>query len=213
MESWQDIDTLSTYSQLQVLRLSSVPLFAGKGASEVRPFVIARVSNLLSFNGSQIGPRERADADKIYLRSILREKAAQEAKNLHNNEELEKGLTLLHPRYNELFAKYGEDVVPSAQVNTNSSLSSDLINIVFKNLSFGSGGTLEPITKKIPKSLTISKLKLMVKQLYGLEPRLQHLSLRVYKDSPPTFLDDDQSTLQYFGALEGAEIFINEDKA
>ena len=52
----------------------------------------------------------------------------------------------------------------------------------------------------------------MVKQLFGLDPNLQQLSLRVYKDSPPTMLDDDQATLSYYGAVDGGEIFINEAK-
>jgi hypothetical protein len=52
----------------------------------------------------------------------------------------------------------------------------------------------------------------MVKQLFGLDPRLQDLSLRVYKDSPPVLLEDEMGTLGYYGALDGAEVFVNEKK-
>ena len=71
LSSWQDIDALSTYTSCRILRLSQVPLFAGKGASEVRPMVIGRMSALVFFNGSGISPRERTDAEKSYLRSIM----------------------------------------------------------------------------------------------------------------------------------------------
>ena len=103
-------------------------------------------------------------------------------------------------------------MVPLGEAATGATLAANLVSITFKNLSFSSGGRLEPIEKKLPSSLTISKLKLMVKQLFGLDPNLQQLSLRVYKDSPPTMLDDDQATLSYYGAVDGNEIFINEAK-
>jgi hypothetical protein len=88
----------------------------------------------------------------------------------------------------------------------------ELITITFRNLSFGSNGSLEPMSKKLPRSMMIEKIKLLVKQLFGLETRLQQLSLRVYKDAPPILLEDELATLGYYGAIDGAEIFINEDK-
>ena len=48
------------------------------------------------------------------------------------------------------------------------SIAANLVSIIFKNLSFGSGGSLEPITKKLPSSLTVGRLRGMVKQLFGL---------------------------------------------
>jgi hypothetical protein len=91
-----------------------------------------------------------------------------------------------------------------------SDIASNLILITFRNLSFGSGGSLEPLGKKLPSSITVGRLKVMVKQLFGLDLQLQLLSIRLYKDAVPILLDDDQSTLSYYGAIDGAEIFINE---
>jgi tubulin-specific chaperone E len=71
LSAWSDIDSLASYQSCRFLRLSQVPLFAGKGASEVRPLVIGRIPSLVFFNGSGISPRERTDAEKSYLRSIL----------------------------------------------------------------------------------------------------------------------------------------------
>jgi len=42
------------------------------------------------------------------------------------------------------------------------------------------------------------------------EPASQQLSIRLYRDSPPAFLDDDEATLAYLGAQDGTTIFINE---
>lgn len=200
------MDALSTFPSLKQLRLSQIPLFSGKGASEVRPRVIARMKNLTFFNGSGISPRERTDAEKMYLRIILREIDETKSNQIDINIESE------HPRYNELKSTYVHDVLPIGRVNENLSMAADMINVTFKNMSFSSGGTLEPISKRIPSSVTIARLRMMVKQMIGLDIKLQQLSLRIYKDAPPTLLDDDQSNLQYYGAIDGAEIFINESK-
>lgn len=71
LSAWSDIDHLATYRTCAFMRLSQVPLFMGKGASEVRPLIIGRMPSLVFFNGSAISPRERTDAEKSYLRSII----------------------------------------------------------------------------------------------------------------------------------------------
>ena len=99
------------------------------------------------------------------------------------------------------------------KLSAGSDIASNLISIVFRNLSFGSGGSLEPLKKKLPSSMTVNRLKVMVKQLFGLDHRLQQLSVRLYKDAVPIVLDDDESTLSYYGIIDGTEIFINESSA
>lgn len=213
LQAWSDIDTLAQYP-LQLLRITNVPLFANKGASEVRPLVIARMAQLQVLNASKISPRERDDSEKTYLRAILREQEALIASGEKTNvEDAQRALELFHPRYTELFAKYGSDITAAVKAAAGGTMASELVSITFRNLSFGSNGSLEPVTKKLPRSMVIGKVKLLVKQLFGLEPRLQQLALRVYKDSVPTLLEDEMSTLGYYGAIDGAEIFINEDKA
>jgi len=212
LSKWRDIDALTTYPSFSNLRLSHIPLFAGKGASEVRPLVISRIKHLAFFNGSIVSIRERIDSEKSYLRSAIRdvEDAATAGKPLSSTD-----LAIMHPRYSELQALHGADLLPMGYGGSSGStnLASDLILITFKNLSFGSNGRLEPLQKKLPSSLTILRLRLMVKQLFGLEPYLQQLSIRHYQDSVPTLMEDDQATLQYYGAADGSDIFINEAKA
>jgi hypothetical protein len=220
------VDKLATYPSLRALRLSQIPLFVGRGSSEVRPEVIARIKQLAFFNGSQITMRERAEAEKNYCRIVLFEaanrRAAAEASTVFAAAPVVTDATSaaqlvdvqLHPRFAELMVTYGADLAPPTKSGGGPmNLAAELVSVTFRNLSFGSNGSLEPVTKKLPRSLQVSKLQLMVKQLFGLEPRLQHLSMRVHKDAPPTFLDDEKSSLQYYGVAEGAEIFINEAKA
>ena len=186
-------------------------MFVGKGASEVRPLVIGRIRQLKFFNGSNVGARERIDAEKIYLRGAIRavEDAVNAGRPLAGST-----LSELHPRYLELQALHGRDLLPMGQgAAAGGNIAADLITITFNNMTFSSNGNLEPVPKKLPSSLTISRLRLMVKQLFGLDPHLQQLSIRQYKDAVPTLLEDDQASLNYYGAIEGADIFINEAKA
>ncbi len=223
--SWRDMDTLAAhYPGLTTLRMSQIPLFLGKGASEVRPVVIARIPQLGFFNGSVVSLRERTDAERGYLRSILYDRnamAAARSSPAHTAADtvavaaaVHAELAVVHPRYEELTAKYAADMAPVSRnaAGHSENLASDLVSVTLRNMSFGSNGSLEPLVKKLPKTLTIARLKVMVSQLFGLEHRLQQLSMRLYKDSVPFVLDDESSSIEYFGAIDGAEIFINEAK-
>jgi hypothetical protein len=216
INSWSDIDNLSNFPTITALRISQVPLFHLKGASEVRPFVIARIEKLTVLNGSVISPRERKDSEKIYLRSVLMEKMKiQKETPSKPEEEIHQSLALLNPRYLVLRALYEAELcLPSALsggvVGTEKNLAAEMIAINLKNMIITSSAPSEPMTKKLPLSLTIGKLRLVIKQLFHVDPSNQILALRCYKDSIPLELDDDSSTLQYYGAIDGADVFINE---
>lgn len=144
LSSWTDIDALATYPSLKFLRLTHVPLFAGKGVSELRPLVIGRIAQLAVFNGSAISARERTDSEKSYLRRIQREvimltderkaklQAAQTESEAATEEqiqtqiltetELEEAVSadvaaaiiIKHPRFAALNELYGRDLLPMA---------------------------------------------------------------------------------------------------
>lgn len=63
LASWLDVDALRSLDSLRSLRLTNIPLFQGKGASEVRPLIIARIPQLKFLNGSSI-------SEKVLLVSI-----------------------------------------------------------------------------------------------------------------------------------------------
>ena len=154
-----------------------------------------------------IRPRERVDAEKTYLRSALRDidDMAKAGRPLTDS-----ALRAVHPRFSELQRKHGNELLPIGALTSGGNIASELITITFNNLSVSGGGSTEPVAKKLPASMTVERIKLVVKQLFNLDPSLQQLSLLVYKDAPPTLLDDDRATLNYYGAQDGAKIFINE---
>jgi len=236
ISSWSDIDALATYPQLKFLRVTHVPLFAGKGVSEIRPLVVGRVAQLEFFNGSAISARERCDSEKSYLRRMKREalllaeeqavsarNAAADGASMPPEDELAAlvaaAISAKHPRFVALNTLYGADLLPMADgtQRNNTTLSEDLVKITFNNLIL-TGSDCEPIIKKLPSSVQVDKLKQLVKGLFQLETpiHLISLSLRAYKDreNPPLLLDDDSCTLAYFGVTsDGGDVYINEMKA
>jgi tubulin-specific chaperone E len=216
ISSWSCIDALDSFPHCHNLRLSHVPLFSGKGASEVRPVVIGRISRLRFFNGSSVSDKERYDSERSYLRRIFRElgNATSSSTSKPTPELVNATVSVLHPRFLELRGKYESEMLPvgggagtsTAEAGT---IAAELISVTFKNMTVTAGGSNEPITKKLPLSLAISKLRGLVKQMFGVEQHLQQLSIRQYKDSPPTLLDDDDANLGYFGFCDGSELFVN----
>mmetsp|Transcript_3249 Transcript_3249/g.5056 ORF Transcript_3249/g.5056 Transcript_3249/m.5056 type:complete len:558 (-) Transcript_3249:81-1754(-) len=221
LTSWVDVDALETYPNLSALRLTHVPLFSGRGASEVRPEVIARLSRLHIFNASLISHRERTDAEKTYLRKALRHESALAAGETVEIDPVRLRVELraagplmqhIHPRFAALNDKYGAELLPLGVGGESGiqSMAADMISLTLQNMAFTSGGSLEPLQKKLPATLTIGKLRLIVKQLFGVEPHLQSLAIRQYKDSVPTLMDEDEATIRYYGAIDGSYIYVNE---
>ena len=209
LSSWADVDALHTFEALICLRLAHIPLFDGRGASEVRPEVIARIARLQVFNGSPIPPRERTDAEKAYLRRMLRDRASLDAAGEGHGI-----FASAHPRFSELDERYAEELLPMGSSDTSGlqSMATNMLSVTFHNLAYSLGGSLEPVKRNVPSSLTVEKVRLIAKQLFGVEPQSQLLSIRVEKSAVvPTLMDEDSVMLRYYGAVEGAvEIFVNE---
>lgn len=210
---------LSTYPALEQLRMSHIPLFVGMSASEARAMIVGRLMKLTVFNASVIKQRERRDSEKAYLRCVMREQNAtvssSGSKLSASNTECDLSTLLIaHPRYTELMSCYAEEmIVPSGRNDSTGprNLASELITIKIINVTSSNVSPQEPSTeKRLPITLTVGKLREMLGQLYGLDPECHQLALRMDKDSIPIVLDDDDSSLGFYGAVDGSEIFINE---
>lgn len=229
ISSWRCIDHLAMhYKQLHNIRVTHVPLFVGKGVSEVRPLVIGRIQQLKFFNGSGVSARERVDGEKAYLRKIKREilefKPETHSYNEHVGEDnckearIPSAILENHPRYKELDDRYGEELLPMGDpTRNNATISEDLVQLTFNNLCFGGNATNEPIVRKLPSNINIKSLKQLCKSIFNLDLTIDVLSisLRCYQDRdvPPTLLDDDSNSLHYYGVgIEGGDIYINELK-
>ncbi|CAK4634379.1 hypothetical protein LEN26_004418 [Aphanomyces euteiches] len=198
---WSSIDALNALPALQFLRMTKNPLLNDMGAGESRMLIIARCQSLVAFNSSEIRAKERQDAEQIYLKRILHE--------LVCFPEAERSKVIAsHPRYTQLTAMYPEIQAPNSKdASGPSALARSLVRVTFIPMTMNAT-TMDEMEKKLPLTMKVSQVKLLVQKKYGLEEH--NLSFRASKKSMPIPLDDDNEELSYYGIQDGGDLLINE---
>ncbi|KAJ3683216.1 hypothetical protein LUZ60_013443 [Juncus effusus] len=195
------VDSLNSFPSLVDVRLSDNPVSDPSRGGVFRYILLARLANVKILNGSEVSPRERKESEIRYIRLVM-------SKMQLNNLEERKSL---HPRFVELKAKYGiEDEKPQARVSGPQTLASTLINLTLKCVG-PSMGEKQPLTKRLPPSVTVAKLKGLCESFF----KLKNIKLRLFleeKGSPlPQPLDEDMATLADLGLGTEAAILVDEE--
>ena len=86
-----------------------------------------------------------------------------------------------------------------------------MYNVTIRSLA-PSSCTMEPVSKRLPGTLNVERLKALCSRVFGLDYDLIGLRFRTdaQQDSLPVEMDDDDKTLQYYGLCDGAEILMSE---
>jgi hypothetical protein len=208
--AWSDIDALNHYSHLQELRLQNVPLTETEGSRFVRMMAIARIEKLAHMNGSAVWAVERRDSEKMYLKnafvSAMQQVAAPASENTMQ--------TYLHshwPRYAALCKVHGD---PGAQARKEAQMAahggSAMITPTLRAENDDSvGSEVNPeVTRRLPMSLEIHKLRMVVKQAFKQASPTIQLRYRDPSDPlmPAIVLADDMKTLSYYGLISGGVV-------
>ena len=144
------------------------------------------------------------EAERSYVRRVMRELEGEA-----HDEEKETALREKHPRLRELLEKYASENLQSG--GSGGTMAAEMLQLTFINLSSkGTTGGSSPAVKRVPATLTISRLKLMIKQMFAVPIPEQALSYRNDKDGIPVPLDDEDATLAYYGVTNEADIFVSE---
>lgn len=117
----------------------------------------------------------------------------------------------LHPRFEELKNFYGiEDNRASVGPTGPQKLSSGLISITLKCVG-ASIGEKPPLTKKLPPTTSVGKLKMLCESFF----KLKSVRLKLYlqeEDSPvPILLEDDMTSLMDLGVGNESNILVDEE--
>ncbi|CAM9155751.1 unnamed protein product [Ectocarpus sp. 4 AP-2014] len=214
---WGAVDRLAGLPSLRSLRFSGNPVTSGLGASESRAACIARLPKVTRVNASEVGARERADAEKLYLRMLYNDlEKAQESEEKGGQgltkREAEKRLAERHPR--QLWALHGDSMAFGGRGaglgQQGGSMAAGMVQVTLISLAAVSC-TVEPVKKKLPaSSLTVGKLKQLCKRLFKVDTDQQVLSHRPEPGALLSTLDDDEKTLSYFCVGDGSEVLVNE---
>lgn len=213
VDSWTSIDALRAFPLLDTLRFSRNPLTEQMSLGEARMLVVARTDSIAVFNASAVRPKERKEAEQLYLKRILHELAVVgEEKSEHER------VLAAHPRFARLRALYPEISIDqsggaggSGSAAGPRKLGSSLIKVKIVPMSM-QATSFDPIVKKIPQQMKVSQLKLLIETKFGVEVPAQVLSFRTDSRSMPMLLDDDGAEVSYYGMQDGSEVLVNDNE-
>ncbi|KAJ0095427.1 hypothetical protein Patl1_15473 [Pistacia atlantica] len=200
IEDPASIDTLNCFPKLMEIRLSENPI-ADPGRGGIPRFVlIARLGKIEILNGSEVSPRERKDSEIRYVRLVM--------SKLHDNPE---EIKQLHPRFIELKDFYGiEDERPSIGATGPQKMASGLLSITLKCVG-ASIGEKPPLTKKLPATTTVGKLKSLCESFFKLKSMRLKLFLQEEGFPLPMLVDDEMASLMDLGVGNDSTILIDEE--
>ncbi|KAL9232329.1 hypothetical protein vseg_007453 [Gypsophila vaccaria] len=196
----ESVDSLNSFPSLTEVRLSENPI-ADPGRGGVPRFVlIARLAKVEVLNGSEVSRRERKESEIRYVRLVM--------SKLHVSEE---EIKRCHPRYYELRSLHGlEEEMPSNSGAGPQKMSSGLLTITLKCVG-ASMGEKVPLTKKLPATTTIGKLKILSESFFKLKNAKIKLFL-VDEGSPlPILLANEMDSLFEAGVCNASTILIDEE--
>lgn len=210
IHSWKSVDELDKLPALRSLRLRNTPLTSSLGVGEVRSTTIARLPRLEYFNASPVPERERTEAERRYVSDVARELLLMSTADDGGADGKKRQVETRHPRFGALMEAHKSAMMASSSVTSLSQgIQDDVVGVTIRSMAAGSCD-LEPLHKRIPRSLKVGRIKAMCSRAFALDVDLQILHFRVDGDPFPTELDDDEHTLAYFGVTDGAEILVNE---
>jgi hypothetical protein len=215
--AWASVDALNDFPSLTGIRLQHNPITDALSSSRARQIVIARVAKLLSLNGSEVRPREREDAEKDYLRRCFAALGVVSAAALPPpGGEAHSALLAEHPRFEELLAQHDAPAVASGVASGERTVGSDSITVTCRSNASVSC-TAPALSRKVPVTMTVGALKLLLARKFNVEAPQQALfwregGLSHAGVSHPEALDDDARTLGFYGVPEGAEILLEDVK-
>ncbi|EPS72964.1 tubulin folding cofactor, partial [Genlisea aurea] len=195
------VDSLNSFPKLTDIRLSDNPVSdLGRGGSP-RFVLIARLAKVEILNGSEVMPRERRDSEIRYVRLVM--------STVHERE-----IPRLHPRFCELKTIHGiEDARPSSDTATSGpqKMATGLISVTLKCIG-ASMGEKAPLTKKLPASTTVGKLKNLCTSFFKLHSINNPILLVLQEEGSalPTVLDDDMASLLDLGIHNESTILLDD---
>jgi Leucine-rich repeat (LRR) protein len=195
---WTALDDLNNISALRSLRLRNTPLTEKLGVGEVRSTAIARFSNLEFFNASPISERERVEAERRYVSTVARELLllsseallSSVSKQSSNQEDMvgvlgvdlkQADVYARHPRFQDLVSKHKETMsalTTGSGSSQGGQLGEDIINVTIRSMAAGSCD-LQPLQKRLPRSLQVGRIKAMCARAFGVDVHMQILHFRV----------------------------------
>ena len=204
ISSWSSVDQLNRLQALETLSMKYCPLVSDVSQYDARQELIARVARCSTLNGSDVTVKERKAAERAYIKKYGPEWLASGGKSGTSNMQVDSNFLMKHPRYIYLLEVHGvPDGIGTSSASTNA-LKSSLIVVTIKCVN---DQARQPITKKLPGTMTISKLKGLFQRMFNVQPLDQMLSYVDLNDHEVQ-LDDDLKPLSFYSVGSGDTIHL-----
>ncbi|XP_028407630.1 tubulin-specific chaperone E-like [Dendronephthya gigantea] len=204
ISSWSSINQLNRLQVLGVLTLKCCPLVSGMSQYDARQELIARIAKCGTLNGSDVTVKERLAAERAYIKKYGQEYLASGGNTNISQSNMDSRFLIKHPKYMSLLQSHGiPDGLGSSPSNVNT-LKSSLIVVTIKCVT---DIDRQSVTKKLPGSMTIAKLKGLLQRIFKVPPSSQILSY-VDKSDHEIKLDDDLRPLSFYSVGPGDTIYL-----
>ena len=189
MHGWRSINALDRFPSLKELRIRDVPLV--HGTEDARTFIIGRVGQLMTVNGSEVNEQERVDSERYYLKSVHRER-------VKNGWTLDQTLEM-HPRYSLLLDKHGEPVLEQEGKHL---LKNNLIEATLTHADTG-----DSKVKKFPLTTKVRVIRTIVSKLFRI-PQDELVMEIQYDANLIEELDNDMKEIDFYVREDHCDISV-----
>ncbi|CAL1363888.1 unnamed protein product [Linum trigynum] len=200
IEDLASIDSLNLFPNLMDIRISENPITEPSRGGIPRFVLLARLSKVEMLNGSEVRVRDRKECEIRYVRLVMSQ--------LHDKpDEIKK----LHPRFAELKRLHGiEDERPATVASGPQKMAAGLLSVTLKCVG-ASMGEKAPMTKKLPATTTVGKLKILCESFFKLKSVKPKLFLEEESSPLPQLLDEEMASLVDVGVGNGSTILVDEE--
>ncbi|CAH9122536.1 unnamed protein product [Cuscuta epithymum] len=196
----ESVDSLNSFPDLLDVRLSENPVADPEKCGMPRYVLVARLAGVKILNGSEVSIRERKESEIRYVRLVM-----------SKSREFPQKIERLHPRFAELKRYHGiEDEKLQSGSTGPQKMAAGLISITMKCVG-ASICEKPPLTKKLPATTTIGKLKNLCESFFNLRSIKPKLYLHEVGAPLPTLLDDDTANLNDAGFGNESVVLVDEE--
>ncbi|PWU95129.1 tubulin-specific chaperone E [Trypanosoma cruzi] len=190
---------------LHTFRITYSAMFPQWNESLGRMYVVASLPGITTLNRGQVRPKERLDSEIFYVQRGL---AAKQQEQKQQSEKQVEWVLPHYPLLETLQAKH-KDVI-MAIYREGETASHDGITHMMLHLNIFCDG-FENVKKTVPSSMTVGKLKALIRAVFGVAPSNQRVSFFSGDDAVierATELDNELQSLAFYGVSDGALVRV-----
>ena len=204
ISNWSSINQMNRLLSLRKLTFKRCPLVKDIPEYEARQDVIARLAKSSKLNQSDVTVKERQAAERAYLKKYGKEWLAAGGSRENLEGKVDVGFKVKQPRYLSLLKTHDVPEVLGAMTSLGSALKD---NLVVVTIACVNDPEKKPVIKKLPRTLTISKLKGMMQRLFKV-PSVRQMLSYVDQTGREIEMDDDLRPLSFYSLESGDTINV-----